>query len=341
MSIEEQEEPYEYIEMGMRIILYDEIKSALYYDDKENEGVFIPNEVFDDFITINGRASAKSFSFSYYYLITYLYRFSKYGWRHYSVEDLKEILGYSRDNKTMNGHIKRNGTLSKMGYLSHTNNAPIDWNYDKFNGLSFCLWDDFINDNMDQMRHYRESIGVFKDRRNSVIGFPVKSFYRWNDSTDYDGTFYDVTESTMIPVTAFMLCMSLQDLGVEGFWLYSFIKYKSAYFGGKWSTARSKMANIVGIGETKLNQLLVCLEEHRMIDNNHQPYVMGVPEGYLLEACSYCDLDHRFFDYNGRSVSKRELMSFKRYCVLNGIDYEEEMNAGNYQQSEQVYFDNI
>lgn len=317
-----------------------EIKSVLLYDDIDNNKIFVPNEIFEDFSKIEGISATKSFCFSFYYLITYLYRTTKYGSRKYTISDLKEILGYSRTNKTMDKFIKRNGVLDKLGYIAHTTNYPISWKFDvDEQSPVFRYYNDFLKENSkEEMQHYREVLGIFASRKNMTIDVPVKGLYRSEESRkkdEKDGTFFCVKNTTRIDMDTFFFCMSNKELGTDGFWIYSFMKHMNEYYNDDWRVSRNIMSKSTGLSTVKLNKVLMALEEYNMIRNDHKNYVMGLPREVTVDGCAYHVLRSNLFCPEKKVVKRRSVVSFKTWCDRNNVDF----NDFKMDENELKYYD--
>lgn len=301
---------------------YSKICEALNYRDIENELMFMPNEIFTEFPEkLAEHSSDVGFAFSYYYLISYLYRFAKYVWkletRTYNLPGLKRILGYSDTNKTKNYISRKGGILDDLGYTRTTGEYPVNWDahYDRDSGK----YDNWITTRSEYISGYDVTAEYLPPKKQ--IKLPIKIWYRDAESERNDcknGTLFDIKNTTMIPVEAFIKCMSTEDLGVVGFWLYSFIKYKSSHFGGSYDVPLKKLPAETGIKRQKLKETLKALESYNMITNDHKPFILGIPDGKSVEACSFSANDSEYFLKEKRQIKVREVMSAKTFVDRGG-----------------------
>lgn len=248
----------------------------------------MPNEIFDDFPSlIEGGSSKIAFAYSFYYLITYLYRFAKYGGMNgckgkYDIGTLKEILQYSRDNNRIQPIIKEGGVLDEMGYTKSSYDYPVEYrSFDEFghklDDPEIIMWSDFINMYQDEValddqnrEHMIKSLAVKEamgqQYREYKIKVPLKAFDRDEDKAGIQvGTFYQTDFTTTIPVSAFLKCMADETLGTTAFYIYSFLKYQSERYQGHYDASRKRLIDESGISKSTVDQTLKTLEELKMI----------------------------------------------------------------------------
>ncbi|MGG4039284.1 hypothetical protein [Heyndrickxia ginsengihumi] len=184
---------------------YDEIKESLQFNKKETN-IFMPNEIFNDLQNNIKKSVHIPFAYSYYYLITWLYRYAKYGSISIDNKNIKEILGYNKDYKPIDYIIKKNGILDLMEYTITTKDHPISWEVND-NYLNFSMLSDFDEETIKTIKKIKS--------RKYMIKFPYKSFFRTKESEEdnyEDGTFYDVSNTHLIPFEVFMFCMSKKEI---------------------------------------------------------------------------------------------------------------------------------
>lgn len=204
--------------------------------------MYIPNEIFYDLNQSEIKGSSHiAFSYSYYYLISWLYRYAKYGSKKIDVGMIKEILGYRADNKGLNYLIKQNGVLDKLGYTFSSGDYPLAWNFN--NGdIEFLLLSDMDEDTRKLM--YGQT------GRNYKIKVPVKGLWRSGESERegyYDGTFYDISNTHYVGFDVFTKCMENEQVGVIGFYLYGYLKNKIQTHKGKYKCPVERIADDSGI----------------------------------------------------------------------------------------------
>ncbi|MCA1025703.1 hypothetical protein LCM23_06335 [Cytobacillus kochii] len=230
--------------------------------------IFMPNELFQDLSVLKTKGSNHiTFAYSFYYLISWLYRFAKYDQFHLTIRELKEILGYNKTYGGLDYIIKKGGVLDQIGYTSHANNYPIAWEYDT--ELKFTLLNELDNET--------QSIIKSNKSRKYSIKLPAKGFYRNKDSDYFDGTFYEVDRTHLIPFEAFKFSMSKKELGCTGFYLWSYLKMRTQQFENGYDSCIDDLSVETMIPRSTLLQYLVLLREYRMIT---------------------CDYNQNFFSFN-------------------------------------------
>lgn len=192
-----------------------------------NEIIYLPNEIFTDLQSKLDTSKHIAFAYSYYYYISYLYRYCKYLDDHgrQTQQQIKAVLGYAATNKSVDFIIKRGGILDQLGYTETTTDFPLSWSYDsetmelRFETiLVLKQWDDSYSQ-------------MFNDR-NFRIKKPLKAFNRQQEDShdERTGTFYNVHNTHGIHYDIYNGI--IQQFGCMGFYLYGFLKHKCDIFGG-------------------------------------------------------------------------------------------------------------
>src|SRR5699024_402737 len=177
-----------------------ELIKKLNYNNKESK-VFMPNEIFGDLQEKVDKEVHIPFSYSYIYLCTWLYRHAKhFNPDIYTNKTLKEILGLFSNSQAINYLIKKNGLLDEIGYLESVRDFPISWE----------IVDGELH--FDMYSEYPEFPAKMSNR--FFLKKPVFAFERVDlDDSDYimEGTFYNITNTHMIPFEVFLFCMSKKE----------------------------------------------------------------------------------------------------------------------------------
>lgn len=239
----------------------DDIKRYLQYDELEYK-VFMPNEIFVDLKFLHEKGSSHvAFTYSYYYLKCWLYRYAKYGLMNINTKAIKEILGYSPIYKEIDYIIKKNGILDKLNYTLSDNDYPISWTLDNLNNLEFTMFSEL---DKDMIKEVRDRIG-----KNFKYKIPVKGLWRTEESKNEsieDGTFFDISNTHMVSFEIFTYCMENKDLGCIGFYLYSYLKYRIQWFE-EFTSSIERISNDTGIKQTSTETYIHRLLLHRLIDH--------------------------------------------------------------------------
>ena len=141
---------------------YEEMQKLLEHNAEKQNDVRVPNEIFDDLVSCellkveknHGRANHMAFAFSYFYLITYLYRECKFDYiRPLSTKDLKRMLGYGETNKRLDYIIKKGGVLDQMGYTETTFDYPVRWYIED----KYCVqFETYSNYSEEERKEYKD-----------------------------------------------------------------------------------------------------------------------------------------------------------------------------------------
>ncbi|MDA2643948.1 hypothetical protein [Bacillus cereus] len=306
----------------------EEYKKILEGTDKEQK-VFMPNEIFQDLIKVidvkrSGRSSKHiAYAFSYVYLITYLYRYAKFGGDFdFSEEELKKLLTVSPTSKGKNGVnyiTKRDGVLEKLGYIEKVTDYPITYHFltiDK--EIEFVYVSEMIEQGVPiQIKE------KFKNSKNKKVNYPVKYLdnrvVKFNgDEWEQCGILYDVSYTTEIELDIFIYCMSRKELGVEGFYLYSFIKFMNGFYGGGWNCSLAEFPQKTGMRRDVIKSRLKSLEEYGMLYTSHEKYIVGLESGSneKTKANEYSVREYHNFVRQGevkRFYQRGKIIGFKQH----------------------------
>ncbi|MEJ9114187.1 hypothetical protein LAV76_15535 [Bacillus paramobilis] len=277
----------------------DEYKNILSVSRNEHYAV-IPNEFFDEINSIKKEINLIkdskhiSFAFSYLYLVTYLYRYTKfhdYNDYEFTEQELKKLLTMSPDScgkNSVNKITKRGGILEKLGFIEKVRDYPISYDYDpEEKEFVFSYLSDVIADLGESAHKYFNT-----NSKNRRVNLPVKMF---NDRTlkainmEYSGTLYDVTYTTQIDIRVFIYCMIREKLGLEAFYLHSFIKYKNGFHADFWRRSIQNIIEDTGLSQTVIQLRLKEMEKHGMVFCTHEDFVVGAdrnvmtPNGYMAQ----------------------------------------------------------
>ncbi|MCM3719173.1 hypothetical protein [Fictibacillus phosphorivorans] len=284
---------------------YEEISKLLQYNEyKGSESkIFMPNEIFEDlikslneelpqkeqskveYITEKNKVRKKrglnkgvstnhiAFAYSYIYLVTWLYRYTKYTVLKSGISNstIKEILGYKPETRTVNYLIIKNGLLDKIGYLETHKDFPVWWSQSQYEALDFQMYSE-----------EKDSFPYHTIPKNFTIKYPIKGFYREvNDdgTVEIEGTFNEVDNTHCVPFEVFMYCMSKDDIGCTGFYLYSYLLHKNDIYGD-YDVSLEDLSKQTGIADRTLDKYLGILKAYRMIDFkiNQEFFAIGLRE---------------------------------------------------------------
>ena len=293
------------------------IKELLQYNEMESK-VFVPNELFEDLKKSNIKRVHIPVAYSYYYIINYLYRYTKYYETKVDNKQIKEILGYHRDQQSIDYIIKKNGELDKIGYTQTVKDFPILWEFNEFEGLQFSMLSD-----MDEFTQH--DIKQHFSRKYS-IKYPIKAFVREYDeegNIDEEGTFYSISNTHCIPFEVFIFCMENEKLGCTAFYLYSFISKMNDKFADGYDISIKKLASETGISKKTLERYLDRLNQYKMIETIYnQPYFCLALDPKERKSNTYIIKEFDQFTYTPRPYEKLKVIKSNEYYKMMGKESE-------------------
>lgn len=257
---------------------FTELNNRIIYKEEQNL-LGISNSHFEILLKLANNKVLKPqhipFAFSYLYLQTYLFRYTKYDDYVPSVSDIKEILTYDKSNKTLNYIIKDGGALDSVNLTKTIYDFPIyhEW---VDGGLEFTLVSRLNNDN-EFGRKWRQGKGI---NYNASCKYPVLAFYDELDSfneisvNNNNGTFFSTFNLTLIDWNIFNYCMSNDELGCNGFYLYSFIKSQEGKLGSC-MLGLSKISTYTGLSSRSISRYIKSLREFNLIQCVSATFVIG------------------------------------------------------------------
>lgn len=294
-----------------------ELKNKLHVQENE-QMINMPNEIFQQLKVISGSKSDKkgshiAFAYSYIYFYAYLYRYSKYYYIAPTTEDVKQLLGYSATNKTMNYLIKKNGLLEQLGLLETTTDYPVLSYFDDDKDIQFELLsqqdDEYIIKNLTK-RH----------TNRYVIKKPIFAFERVIEGEMDNGTFYDAYNTHIIDINVFLFCMSNEELGVIAFYIYSYLKMMNDHFPCGYDSTAKRLSDEIGLGERTIKDYEKTMREYNMVELIHNmEYInANIPANERLAST------HKINDFEDFTFVKGKI---NKLTYLNADQIEEHKRA--------------
>ena len=287
-----------------------ELENELSFYWKESK-IFMPNEIFKDLREgCKGGSSHIAFAYSFYYLISWLYRYCKYSTNSFTRGVLKHILRYRSTNKTMDYLIKKDGVLDQLGYTSTETDYPIFWSLDEFNDPVFQTYTEINDEINDEFKGYLKP-----NRRNQTIKRPLKAFFR-HEAAEMDkylnGTFYEVDNTHMIPFEVFIECMSNMELGCKAFYLYAFFSHFNDLYPQGYDISVDSISEETGIKSTTRDKCLDSMKRYNLIDCTPTDFVPNLPKE-LRKASRY--RTNHFSSFTEEPLKYRKRNVFKLETV--------------------------
>ena len=234
-----------------------ELSKELQFNNKESP-VYVPNEIFNDLKRNVKGSSHIAFAYSYYYLMSWLYRYGKYGQIGLKVDDVKRILRYSPSNRDVNYLIKKNGVMDQLDYTYSSTDYPISWDWN--NGdIQFMMLSDLDSDT--------KKLLVDMRGKNYKVKVPVKGLFRSKESEEenyFDGTFYDISNTHLIPFEDFLLCME-REIGVTGLYLYGYLRCNCQWHNGKYNSSLERIATDTGLSVNTVDRYIGKLINYGLV----------------------------------------------------------------------------
>lgn len=227
-----------------------------FIDYNPKKFIFIPNEMLVDFRKFKYTTNSHyAFAVCYYILISYFYYVAYYGIKQITQQDIKEILGYSKNYKPIDYLIKKNGLLDKSGYTETTSNYPISVDFDTIVEKGYIEFT--MSDEYKELKYKSES-------NNYKIKYPFKAFFRTKkDYKDGEqtGTFTYYENTTKITSSEFFEIINNKNLGCTGFLIYLYIKQNNSVCMGY-----DNLSKILMISSRDIQQKVNILEQYGFIN---------------------------------------------------------------------------
>lgn len=319
--------------MSKNIITKQELQEVLKFDKEYENYLLMPNEIIEKLVKCKELedSTAIAVAYSYTYLITWLYRYAKYGvmtFEETAVKAMKKMLGLSPTNNTYDYIIKKGGVLDQLDItktLSMTQ-APIQaWNSEEhdFEFPEFTLFAELeeeskaiiLNGQTMKKRTMKYPVMAL-DTREPIEGFECNGTFN-GGGKDY---------AHMIPMEAFIKCMSNPELGVTAFYVYSFIRARY----GKNDSVQISLNGITthsGVKATSRDKYLKLLKQYGMIGCQVEDFVVG-RDNYdahvETEANTYWIKETGFYSEKFAVTNTRKIVSVFH---IEGIEFSAEAIA--------------
>lgn len=241
-------------------------------DIEYNTSIPMPNEIFHDISEwlSNGEIKSKmhqEFIYSYYWYITYLWRFCLYSTEEITQKTIKQTLGYNPNEKRVDYIIKKGGLLDQKNYTSPTTDFPVLWRLDG-DDFSFSMFDDY-----DEVS--KEYLSQQITGRN-IIKSPILHV----GDEENEGIFWNSANTHYVDLDVFQLCMSDRSLGCAGFYMYGILKSmsdKNFYFNDSsyFNCSNETLVNITNWDIKRVIQVTNRLMDCGLIEKEQRIKVRG------------------------------------------------------------------
>ena len=242
----------------------DELFEQLSLKGKDNRNIALPNELYPLLLQWSQEGLIKSthigLTWSYLYLVTFLYRYAIYDRFLPNTEQIKVMLGYSAKDCRIDYLIKKNGLLDQHQLTESTNNFPVHVETVQ-NGLS-------INPQFTHLLDFDKAyVKQYKtDKKIGRTSYCKKPLFAFNRQPYEQGTFYDISNTTLIPYKVFEFCMRKDDLGCTAFYIYSYLVHMNDVYESDFKCTTNKLAKQIGLSEKTITRYMNVMRGYRMLD---------------------------------------------------------------------------
>lgn len=230
------------------------------------EEIIMPNEIFEDlkiWVEKNDLNSVlhQEFAYSYYWYITYLWRYAKHAEVDFKQGSIKELLGYNRDEKRIDYIVKRRGVLDSKKYTETDRDFPLNWNVNK-KTMNFTMLSDFSEEGKSLILQSL-SVNFIVKKPLKHINNDLKQGFLWNPSTN----------THTIGHNDFKTCMDDPKLSTAGFYLFAVLTYLKSTTD-TFTFTNELLRNITG------------WSIQRVIDYKNRLIEVGLLHSFLMDASS-------------------------------------------------------
>lgn len=277
----------------------------------KESNIYMPNEIFSDLAVLKNRSSGHlAFTYAYYYLTSWLYRYAKYGTVPIDQKKMKEILGYNAGYQGVDYLIKKDGLLDSMNYTETVKDLPLVWDFND-NELTFTMLSEFGETEQKAIKQ--------RYSRKYAIKKPIKAFHRSKESQQdnyEDGTFFEIDNTHLVPFEVFLFCMKHSHIGCTGFYIWSYLQMKTQIFSCGYDVSLVKLADELNLPRSTTINYLNELRLHNMIECKYnQEYFCLALNDEDRKANTYRTTRHATFTDDKVSYKKMEIVKVKEYIA--------------------------
>lgn len=214
-------------------------------------------ELFDELLE-SGKLKTnrhRTFAFAYYCLVSYLWKYSKYGDMEINTQDIKTILGINPTEKRMDYIIKKNGLLDSIGLTETTRNFPIDTTITSNEGIKVTTLSDLGDEVARDFLKYRGS-------RRYTCKKPLLQYQRDGKA----GLMYSKDDVLSISVYELTRCLLCPEIGFDGLYVYAYLKYRTKMLGNRAvKMFYAELENRIGYKHIRIKNLIQNLQSAGMV----------------------------------------------------------------------------
>lgn len=212
------------------------------------------NELFNTLLEMKEENVIKSthipFVYSYLFITGYMYKYGKYNNYMMKTSDVKELLGFAHNNKAIDYLIKKNGVLDSYDLTETTTDITVGYELDELGSVNLITLSQFPSDIIAQ---FRVEYGI---TNRQTIKIP-KSY-------DFD----HIENTTLCDIRVFEFCMRNDELGINAFYLYSYLKHMNFKFKG-YDANHIRLAKELGLSKNTIQKYRDAMRKYNMIYLSH------------------------------------------------------------------------
>lgn len=238
-----------------------ELHEKYFKDDNIENFVNIDIAVFKGFKKLRDSGCFESnkhvtFAFSYYCLISYLWKYAKYGKQEFNANDIKSILGISKTNRKYDYIFKKGGVLDDKRLTETTRDFPISVTFDNYKNIIIntlsMLEDEAIA--KDFLKNYNNRYTCKK---------PLHQIKRKTK----DGLLYSNNDAMKVTILEFTRFLLDKEFGMDVFYLYLFIKLKFKVIKkDEMNILMSELEEQLGFERKKIREMMGKLKDIGILD---------------------------------------------------------------------------
>lgn len=236
-----------------------ELFDKFFKGDNKSNFINIDINTFDEFNKLLAEGDIKNnrhktFAFSYYCLVSYLWKYSKYGLQEINTQDIKRILQVNPSEKRMDYLIKKGGILDLFGFTETTRDFPISTTFDEHNMII-----------VKTLKDIREDLAKsFLEQYNNRYTCK-KPLLQYNRGSKVGLMF---SKDDVVPVSVFELTRTLlcPEIGFDGFYVYVYIKYRCKITYENPTIFYTELEKNIGYEKRRIRELISNLESVGMLE---------------------------------------------------------------------------
>lgn len=319
----------------------EKLKELICFNDEHERYVALPNNLFDKLLALVEKKELKSqhvgYAFSYLYLQTYMFRYTKYDKFIPTAGEIKEILGYSQTNKTLDYITKRNGLLDEHKITETSNDFVLVSEFES-DILTFTY-----ASNLGGIEWYRKhyNVGLSQTYKIPIFGFHTNPDDYEDFIEPHDGTFYEFNDDTsdsytLIDFEVFAYMMANKELGVNAFYLYCYLLHKNNTLFESYDASTKRLSDETGLSSKTVQRYRDNMRAFNVMTLVHQMdhFVIGLNNKYERKASS--NLTHRFenFTMEETTYNKQTKIDYKAYKKMRNEPYIDNTSLLEFEESE-------